>query len=272
MGTFIAYSGLFFVGGAIGWVIELLFRRFVSAKRWVNPGFLTGPILPIYGFGLVSFYLFANVIPWESISSWTWLNYFLEILTIGLFMTLIEYIAGLIFIKGLKVQLWDYSTQPWNFQGIICPFFSAIWILCGAMYVLVLNSAFVGLAHWFVANELIVAMVISFFYGVLAVDFGWSIGLLTKVRKAVADSHFIVSWDKIKDSFQDQIKKAQEHYNWLFALSAKREKWQVMFDEYMAAAKKESEMKAEEQRKKQELKLKKLDARFAKKKRKGKGK
>jgi uncharacterized membrane protein len=187
-------------------------------------------------------------------------------------MTLFEYIAGLIFIKGLKVQLWDYSTQPYNFQGIICPLFSAIWTLCGIFYIFALNNFFVDFYSWALSNELAVGMIFSFFYGILSVDFGWSIGLLAKIRKAVADSGFVVSWDQIKDSFQDQFKKAKKRYNWLFALSAKREEWQVMFNEYLATAKKESEMRAEEQKKKQEIRIQKLEARLSKKKPKGKKK
>ena len=49
-------------------------------------------------------------------------------------MTLIEYIAGLIFIKGMKVRLWDYSDQRLNFQGIICPKYSFYWAVLGAVY------------------------------------------------------------------------------------------------------------------------------------------
>ena len=52
---------LFFVGSLTGWVLELFYRRFVSQKKWVNPGFLSGPYLPIYGFGLVLLYLIASL-------------------------------------------------------------------------------------------------------------------------------------------------------------------------------------------------------------------
>jgi uncharacterized membrane protein len=272
MDIFVSYSALFFAGGVIGWVIELFFRRFVSAGRWVNPGFLTGPILPLYGFGLIGFYFLANVIPWSALSSQGWLNYLIEVLAIGALMTLLEYIAGLIFIKGLKVQLWDYSTQPYNFQGIICPFFSAIWTLFGILYIFVLNNTFLDFSAWVLRNELAMGMLLSFFYGILSVDFGWSIGLLAKVRQAVADSGFVVSWDKIKDSFQDQFKKAKKRYNWLFALSAKKDEWQAMFNEYLGTAKKEAEMRAEEQKKKQEIKIEKSKTRLSKKKAKGKKK
>ena len=36
-------------------------------------------------------------------------------------LTLLEYITGLIFIKGMHIKLWDYSKQWGNVQGIICP-------------------------------------------------------------------------------------------------------------------------------------------------------
>ena len=54
-------STLFAIGSLIGWIIELFFRRFVSQKKWMNPGFLTGPYLPIYGFGVLVLYGVSNL-------------------------------------------------------------------------------------------------------------------------------------------------------------------------------------------------------------------
>lgn len=42
-------------------------------------------------------------------------------------LTLLEYITGLIFVKGMKIRLWDYSRRWGNIQGIICPLFSLLW-------------------------------------------------------------------------------------------------------------------------------------------------
>lgn len=42
-------SALFIIGGSTGWLIELVFRRIAHGK-WINPGFLSGPCLPLYGF------------------------------------------------------------------------------------------------------------------------------------------------------------------------------------------------------------------------------
>ena len=55
---FLHLTFLFMVGSILGWVMELIFRRIVH-KKWVNPGFLKGPYLPIYGIGLVILYIVA---------------------------------------------------------------------------------------------------------------------------------------------------------------------------------------------------------------------
>ena len=56
MNIFLTLAFLFFIGATLGWVLELLFRRFFSSanpeRKWINPGFCVGPYLPLYGCGL----------------------------------------------------------------------------------------------------------------------------------------------------------------------------------------------------------------------------
>ena len=62
MDIFLTLAFLFFVGSLLGWVLELLFRNIVNRRdKWINPGFCTGPYLPIYGFGLCTLYLLAGL-------------------------------------------------------------------------------------------------------------------------------------------------------------------------------------------------------------------
>lgn len=53
MSLFLTIAFLFFIGSMAGWVIEVVFRRFFSSanpeRKWINPGFLSGPYLPLYG-------------------------------------------------------------------------------------------------------------------------------------------------------------------------------------------------------------------------------
>ena len=117
----IRYSLIFILGGTLGYGLELVFRRIVH-KKWVNPGFLTGPCLPLYGIGVLCLYLICSF-DYGFIESDFWRAVFVIVL-ITAAMTLVEYITGLIFIIGMNVKLWDYSDRKGNIQGIICPLFT----------------------------------------------------------------------------------------------------------------------------------------------------
>ena len=44
--------------------IEVIFRRFEpsnKARKWINPGFLIGPYLPLYGLRALHLYLLAGL-------------------------------------------------------------------------------------------------------------------------------------------------------------------------------------------------------------------
>ena len=63
MNNFLILAFLFFIGCFLGWGLEVLYRRFSPAnvsRRWINPGFLVGPYLPLYGFGLCALYLLPS--------------------------------------------------------------------------------------------------------------------------------------------------------------------------------------------------------------------
>ena len=61
MNTFLKLAFLFYIGSSLGWVLELFFRRFISGnnpeRKWINPGFMVGPYVPLYGTGLCILYL-----------------------------------------------------------------------------------------------------------------------------------------------------------------------------------------------------------------------
>jgi uncharacterized membrane protein len=192
---------LFFVGSISGWCIEVLFRRFFSAKKWINPGFLTGPYLPLYGFGLVGLYLIC-LIPINT--PYAWLNALLTIVIMGIIMTVIEYIAGIIFIKGMKIKLWDYSNRWGNIQGIICPLFSLFWTIVGAIYYFVIDPFVISWVEWFV-NNISFAFVVGLFFGVFLVDFAHSVNLSVRISRFAHEHNVVVAYEKLKESIKDGI-------------------------------------------------------------------
>ena len=108
---------LFFFYCFCGWVWE---SCYVSAKqrRWVNRGFLHGPLLPIYGSGAIII-LFVTL----PVADNFWLVYLLGTLA----ATALEYVVGAVMEQLFKVRYWDYSNQKLNLNGYICLSSSIAW-------------------------------------------------------------------------------------------------------------------------------------------------
>ena len=201
MKILVAIATLFVIGSVTGYIIELLFRRFVSQKRWVNPGFMVGPYIPLYGFGTVILYALSNI-NWTSFGLPDWASILITILVIGISLTLIELIAGLIFIKGLHMKLWDYSNQWGNFKGLICPLFSVLWFGAGAAYYFLLNPVLIK-ALLFIAENPIYVFFTGLVIGMILVDFAYSLHLGLMIKKATDTAS--VKFDELKEYLSDKF-------------------------------------------------------------------
>ncbi len=122
----------FFLYCFLGWVWE---SCYVSARqrRWVNRGFLHGPLLPIYGFGAVII-LWATLPVRQSLP----LIFLLGMLA----ATALEYVTGAAMEALFKVRYWDYSHQPCNLHGYICLTSSLAWGAFSVLLVKVLHPPF----------------------------------------------------------------------------------------------------------------------------------
>ena len=119
----------FFLYCFLGWVWE---SCYVSARqrRWVNRGFLHGPLLPIYGFGAVII-LWATLPVRGSLA----LIFLLGMLA----ATALEYVTGAAMEALFKVRYWDYSGKPFNLNGHICLTCSLAWGAFSVLLVKVLH-------------------------------------------------------------------------------------------------------------------------------------
>jgi len=115
-----------------GWVMETLYRS-IPQRRLVNPGFLAGPFLPIYGF-------FTTLAIWSSgllsLLAWEWQFVWLVCLS-----TALEYAAGWFFERFFHLQLWDYHSTPFNLQGRIALPYSLLWGVLGLAFNLIIHPA-----------------------------------------------------------------------------------------------------------------------------------
>lgn len=111
------WLGFFFFYCLCGWIWE---SCYVSAKkrRWVNRGFLHGPLIPIYGFGALIILFITLPIK----------NNLVEVYFAGLAgATALEYMTGAVMEKCFNVKYWDYSNQRFHLNGYICLSSSIVW-------------------------------------------------------------------------------------------------------------------------------------------------
>lgn len=94
----------------LGWVWETTYVS-IRQGRFVNRGFIEGPLCTIYGFGAVAVYLILQ--PLESST--------LALFAGGLVVaTVLEYFTAVLMESIFHTTWWDYSKDPYNFQGRIC--------------------------------------------------------------------------------------------------------------------------------------------------------
>lgn len=212
----------------LGWGIELVFRRIVH-KKWINPGFLVGPYLPLYGSGLVALFVICRFD--YSFIAQPVLRDVAVILIITTLMTLIEYLTGLIFIKGMKVKLWDYSDRKFNLQGIICPLFSFFWGLIGAAYYLFLDKKIYGMVQWFSAN-IVYSFFVGIFFGVFLIDCVYSFNVVSKIKKFATEKSVVVKYEALKLSIREKAAELKQRAHYVFPFKSHND-FELELDSYL---------------------------------------
>ena len=224
MSMFLTLAYLFFIGSVLGWCLELVFRKFFSSAnpehKWINPGFCVGPYVPLYGFGLCILYLLAHLGQVTGMDS-TAGGKALMFLCMAVSMTAIEYIAGILLLKLMKLRLWDYSQLWGNIQGLICPLFSAIWALMGAVYYFFVHPYILSALDW-LSNNLAFSFVIGFFFGVFVIDVVYSSHLLAKLKEYADENDVVVKWEHLKAEIRSAQDRAAKRAYFVFAFRSDR--------------------------------------------------
>jgi uncharacterized membrane protein len=125
----------FVVYSFIGWAWETALFT-VQEKRFVNRGFLNGPLCPIYGTG-------ALLLLW-ALNGRTdnLLALFLAALVLT---TTLEYLTAVAMEKLFNAKWWDYSMFPLNFQGRISLISSLVFAVASVLLIRYLHPFVKGL-------------------------------------------------------------------------------------------------------------------------------
>ena len=216
MNRFIILTFLFAVGGTVGWGIEVIYRRFVSQKHWVNPGFLTGPCLPLYGFSLCILYSMARMESYLSANE-VWKQKLLLFILMAIAITALEYVVGRVMISVEHIRLWDYTKCWGNIQGIICPQYSFYWMILSALYYFLVHPHILDALEW-LSQNLAFSFGIGFYYGILVLDLVNSAQMINRIRKFAADNQLTIRLEHLREEINYNLQQKKPRF--LFSMRA----------------------------------------------------
>lgn len=187
----------FFIYSFIGWVWECCFVS-VRKHRWVNRGFMYGPMLPIYGFGalavLVSTIKVRDSIPLIFLFGMTG-------------ATLLEYVTGAVMERLFNVKYWDYSNQKFNLNGYICLTSSLGW---GLFSVLLVKFVHVPIEEAVLKIPMLITEIVAFVLtAVAAVDVTQSFNDAMDLKRILAQ---LEESKKQIRKIQEKLKVASEEF------------------------------------------------------------
>lgn len=108
---FFALVLIFTAYSFIGWLCESIYCSFLS-DHFINRGFLSGPVCPVYGFG-------GLLVIWI-LSPLRENHLVLLFLAAVLLTSTLEYLTGLALEKAFHARYWDYSDKLFNIRGRVC--------------------------------------------------------------------------------------------------------------------------------------------------------
>ena len=201
----------------VGFIWETVFCSLKEGKL-LNRGFMKGPFLPIYGFGVCIMMIAAGPFNGK--------NVLFECLSGMICATVLEYVTGELMQHLFKVRYWDYSKEKFNLNGHICLGASLGWFVA----TFIVNEIFRGpvdtLVHSLTAFQMY--LIDNIVMGIAIVDFAISFKaamdlriILVKMEKARHELRLMqrrldvlvaVVSDETKQTYKDFAEEISEMY------------------------------------------------------------
>ncbi len=171
--TLLQYTWMFLLYGFLGWCTEVVFAA-VNEGKFVNRGFLNGPICPIYGFGMVIVVAVLGPVANQPV-----------LLYIGsvLLTSALEFITGFLLEKLFHEKWWDYSEEPFHIQGYVCLKFSLLWGIGCLLVMNVVHKRFLlPLVTW-LTGHLLGHLLLAALLVYMVIDVTLTVIALTKLKE-----------------------------------------------------------------------------------------
>lgn len=182
----------FYIYCFLGWCVESAIVSF-GQKRFVNRGYLTIPMLPIYGLGAVVV-LFVSLPVRDSII----LVYILGAIA----ATILEYITGWLMETTLKVKYWDYTGERGNIKGRICIKSSLFWGVLSIFMTYIIHEPIEKFVLSF--SVLVLNSLVTVISALFLVDF------ILSTKKAIDFKHMLEYMERTREKIEELYTELEE--------------------------------------------------------------
>ena len=203
------YFLYFIIYAFLGWVMEVV-CKLIELKKFVNRGFLVGPICPIYGYGV----LFIVILIGSSKGD------ILAVFLKSIFVcSILEYLTSYFMEKLFGARWWDYSRRKFNLNGRICLETMVPFGLLGVFVIYILHPIVESFVIKIPTNIcLILTLVIFIIY---IIDNIFSYLVMFKIKNEIKDSNkdnteaireYMLNWLNNNSLFYRRLKNAYPNF------------------------------------------------------------
>lgn len=190
---------IFFTYSFAGWVMESV-GGILVVKKFVNRGFLIGPLCPVYGTGVALITVFLS-----KYSN----DFFALFILATVFCGVLEYLTGYIMEKLFNARWWDYSNRRFNLNGRVCLENLCLFGIAGTTILCIVNPFLTGLYSQIpdTIRHIITGIVLVLF----AIDFIISFKIIFSFKDETykkMDNTEEIS-NRVKDKAEDLIMQAE---------------------------------------------------------------
>lgn len=184
----------FFIYSFAGWCIEVCCAA-IQKRKFVNRGFVNGPLCPIYGSGAVLFAIFLPELKEAP---------FFLFLAGAILASILEFTTGALLEKLFHRKWWDYSDIKWNYEGYVCLPFSLIWGGCAVILNMFLNPLLVKLLG--IMPKLLIVIIMIALTVVLVLDtVGTTLAIRGLQKKQVQLAEFTEGVSQVSKLLENAI-------------------------------------------------------------------
>ncbi len=176
---------IFLIYSFFGWCTEVVFQA-ASHGKFINRGFLNGPVCPIYGFGVLA--VVVCLTPLKSS---------LPILFFGsvILTSALEFLTGFVLEKFFRDKWWDYSNEPFNLMGYICLRFSLMWGVACVVVMDVIHPIIMRAVSWI--PHTLGTILICVFAAAMIAD------AVVSISAAITMKHRLIRMEELAEKFHD---------------------------------------------------------------------